>query len=669
MKKILTLVLSFYCILPIISQDKVEKALFKQLDTAKTFSVKKELLNSFATHYNAKGKSEKGLSFFDSLIPITKDKNLIAWQYLLKGVIYSHLNKIDEDEKVLNIGLKYAKEGGDKKILSAIYMNLATLYTRRQDDTDLMLETYGKAVKLQEEAKDYDGLCRTYINLAGYYLTNNQFFEAEQHIQKMILYNKKGSKRYHFYNGFIHYLLGATNTALGNTSIAENHYNEAIVHFNNAENYYYQYAVLVNAAENFLRTKELSKAKKTFEDAIILFENNPFYTDWEWKVVQAKYIMLLLEINDPKAALKQYDIWKNKKGLKNIKTIKNHNHTIISMEALIDTLKGNYDHAIKQFEGLEKSNKLIADVQLSNYAAMENIYIKRKQWKKAFNIRQLFNKVKDSIKTKETQYKIAYNSQKLGLDKKEKENLVLKQQQSEQRFLLEKQRKQRSILLLSLLAALISLGIFAYFFQKNQQQKRKIINLQKELHHRVKNNLAIIDTFLEVAKDDFPQEEFETRLTEIQLRVNSINQIHQQLYISDRSNVEIKVYVDQLVNTVSNTFQRPEIEINRKIKDSIKVQADVSLSLGLIINEFLTNSMKYAFPNGSKGMVNIEMKEHKNTIELNLSDSGQGLPKEFDIETTTSFGIRIIKLLTEQIKGTFQLESTNGVSYQISFPK
>ena len=88
----------------------------------------------------------------------------------------------------------------------------------------------------------------------------------------------------------------------------------------------------------------------------------------------------------------------------------------------------------------------------------------------------------------------------------------------------------------------------------------------------------------------------------------------------------------------------------------------------MIVNEFLTNSYKYAFDN-SDGEIKIGMKENKQHYELSLSDNGKGLPKDFDIKKIDSFGMRIMKLLAKQLNGTFNLSNSNGVTLQIKFPK
>lgn len=231
--------------------------------------------------------------------------------------------------------------------------------------------------------------------------------------------------------------------------------------------------------------------------------------------------------------------------------------------------------------------------------------------------------------------------------------------------------KNKNILTLGLLIGFLILATLMalYFLEKIKKQKALVENLQKELHHRVKNNLSIIDSFIEVTKDEFDDQKFDTKLTELQNRINSINEVHQQLYTNnDITNLNLKNYIEKLTKNVSAAFSNQNIIIEKNVKDNLRLQTDKSFPIGLIINEFLTNSYKYAF-NNNQGKIKIYLNDIGNTYQLSLSDNGKGLPSNFDIDKTDSFGLRIIKLLAQQLNGTFDLTSTEGVQLTINFPK
>ncbi|MDO9037669.1 MAG: sensor histidine kinase, partial [Lutibacter sp.] len=172
----------------------------------------------------------------------------------------------------------------------------------------------------------------------------------------------------------------------------------------------------------------------------------------------------------------------------------------------------------------------------------------------------------------------------------------MKTEKAEQLVILDKEKNQKRLFGTGLTTSIIILIIGGYFYQKNKKQKIVIENLQKELHHRIKNNLAIINTFIEVAKEEFSDIAFNNKLTELQNRIESINEVHQQLYKNnDVTSLSVKKYVQKLTNNIQQLFANDNIVITQNINDSFKLNAEQSFAVGLIINEFLTNSFKYAF--------------------------------------------------------------------------
>lgn len=233
----------------------------------------------------------------------------------------------------------------------------------------------------------------------------------------------------------------------------------------------------------------------------------------------------------------------------------------------------------------------------------------------------------------------------------------------------EKDKEQFYFMIILALLAIICFIIWVYY-QKASKGKKQIENLQKELHHRVKNNLAIIDTFIEVTKEEFPGQAYETKLSELQNRINSINSVHEQLYNNqDVTALSVKAYLSTLTKNISSSYNKPGITIHQSVPESLSLQADKSFPIGLIVNEFVTNSYKYGFKNSLQGMVTIFMTENEQDYELTLKDNGIGLPKVFNLNDLDSFGMRIMQLLSKQLDGTFNLTSVNGVQLTVKFPK
>ena len=304
----------------------------------------------------------------------------------------------------------------------------------------------------------------------------------------------------------------------------------------------------------------------------------------------------------------------------------------------------------------------------------ENLGITSKElgnYKVAYQFVYQSKKLSDSIYQSYIDSKIPEIETKFQTEKKEKENLQLKQQTTEQELELEKENKRKWLLAIGLITSLLAFTVFGFFYRRNKKQKQLIESLQKELHHRIKNNLAIIDTFIETTKDDLKDSSTKEKLAQLQNRIESIHQVHQQLHSnSDVTHLYAEPYIKTLIKHVQSTFPNSNAKVQLDIHPNLQLQADVSFQVGLIINEFLTNSYKYAFGDKHQhGNILICLTKENNLQTLSLSDNGKGLPNDFNLEALDTFGIDIMQLLTKQLKGTFSISSENGVSVIIKFPK
>lgn len=194
--------------------------------------------------------------------------------------------------------------------------------------------------------------------------------------------------------------------------------------------------------------------------------------------------------------------------------------------------------------------------------------------------------------------------------------------------------------------------------------------LQKELHHRMKNNLSFIDLFINLAKTKFPDQVYQTKLNELQNRMRSMFEVHKQLFKKDDvTSVKAKNYIDTLVQNVQEAYAQDNITIDNGTHTDETILANTSFPVGLIVNEFVTNSYKYAFDNDEQGIITIELTSDHSNYHLTLKDNGKGLPKNFNIEELDSFGMETIQLLTKEYKGTFNIDGLDGVLMNITLPK
>lgn len=195
--------------------------------------------------------------------------------------------------------------------------------------------------------------------------------------------------------------------------------------------------------------------------------------------------------------------------------------------------------------------------------------------------------------------------------------------------------------------------------------------LLKEIHHRVKNNLEVISSLLELQSDGIEDTKAKAAISEAQNRVQSIALIHHKLYRSDDiATIELKSFINDLYKQVAAVFIKPGIEVNLKVEvPELQLNIDEAVPLGLILNELLTNSFKYAVNKEKTNNITITLNlkpETFNTV-LTYRDNGPGMPPGFDINKSTSFGIKVVKLLTKQLKGTAKYYNDNGAVFEIPF--
>jgi two-component sensor histidine kinase len=194
--------------------------------------------------------------------------------------------------------------------------------------------------------------------------------------------------------------------------------------------------------------------------------------------------------------------------------------------------------------------------------------------------------------------------------------------------------------------------------------------LLSEIHHRVKNNLAVITGLLELQMG-YSEDEYATRtLKESQRRVQSIAMIHEKLYQNERlSEIDFRKYIEELLEILSYSFnfENKKIDISRHV-DDINLTIDQSIPCGLILNELVSNAFEHAFKGKREGDILVEFKKEGPNINFSVADNGCGLPEDIHDKKNDSLGITLVETLTMQLQGVLDIESDNGGTvFTISF--
>jgi two-component sensor histidine kinase len=194
--------------------------------------------------------------------------------------------------------------------------------------------------------------------------------------------------------------------------------------------------------------------------------------------------------------------------------------------------------------------------------------------------------------------------------------------------------------------------------------------LLKEVHHRVKNNMQIISSILKMQERQIDDPKLKTVLEESQNRIRSMALIHENLYRNENlANIMFSNYVKSLAGNLARTFSEQQGRVSFEYDiDDVYLPLDTGIPCGLIINELLSNSFKYAFEGMDQGKITIKLKRlDEQSFVMEVCDNGVGLPEGLVFESTGSLGMKIVTKLVQQIEGTLDYSYDGGAKFIINF--
>jgi two-component sensor histidine kinase len=195
--------------------------------------------------------------------------------------------------------------------------------------------------------------------------------------------------------------------------------------------------------------------------------------------------------------------------------------------------------------------------------------------------------------------------------------------------------------------------------------------LIQEVHHRVKNNLAVIASLLRLQSSNMQDESLSAALRESQHRVESMALIHEQLYSNGNlREVDLARHAALLAGSLFHSYGVDPARISWRVTlEPLPLGVDQAIPAGLILNELVSNALKHAFPDGRSGSVVIEGSRGKGRIHLAVKDDGIGVRPGVELVRPNSLGMQIVKILTRQLKGTFEVACGRPATFKISFPE
>ena len=336
----------------------------------------------------------------------------------------------------------------------------------------------------------------------------------------------------------------------------------------------------------------------------------------------------------------------------------------------------NYNAAKKYFNEA-KGLYVGLDSKLSMgdyYSGKEKLDSATGNWQSAYQHYKDYITIRDSSFNKETLQKLVGSQM---LFENEKKEAILKAEQEKKDLVVQEEIKRQRNFRNSALAVLVFMLFFSLvvYRQRNKlaREKKKSDQLLldkelllREIHHRVKNNLEVVSSLLALQSAQIDDAQTKDAMQESQNRVQSIGIVHQKLYQgTNLGGIEMKDYFINLSESILDSFGAEKRVTIECAMEQLDVDIDTAVPLGLIVNELLTNTLKYAFPQGQAGKVQIKLHKQKDgMLQLEVSDNGVG---KSGVTHGTGFGGQLVALLTQQLGGTMREEIANGTKIYFEF--
>lgn len=593
------------------------------------------------------------------------------------GVGYSTLGAISQMKGDFLTSIEYKKKAlsffGDKPTLtSGIYRSLGTAYiTINQLDTaEIYLFKSFESTFAQGDSLEY---ANAHISLAELYKAQGRYSSA----------------------------IGEYQNALKYISIAPSRLREVAIHkkigsiylqFNDIErsSFYFQKALDIAVESGFNSTANNlliyignnKLVQKKYRLAYDLFSQSYAGIPKDKKSLNAFHVLCLLT---------QSAIYLDEPDLVELhfKAAKEtYSEDFTRFQVLYNETNSKYFIYKKEFDKARHfANLLVSSkknkYKLKGFNALVDIYQGKEDWKGA-------DVYKDSVlvltkkSTRLAQQNIIYDYEKKyqkAVQDKEIASLTTTQEIQELRL-----NRQSRILLFSLIGLLLTgLAAFGFVYAFRIKSKNNALlkdkndklaealsankMLVKEIHHRVKNNLQVVSSLLNL------QSRFEKDSTIIKAintgkhRVQSMALLHQNLYINeDLKSIHIKKYFEDLADSLVSGYPNHTINLQTEIQDLV-MDIDTVVPLGLITNELITNALKYAFDDQDNCIISLSLKEVNNTIVVEIKDNGVGIPFTILPKRPTSMGFQLVQSFANKIKANITIENKNGTSFTLRFDK
>lgn len=658
-------------------ENKKEDSLITRLKSSPD-STKIELLKEICEFYRVNSPI-KGFKYADSLYVFSEkygDKVSMTRALSYRGVFNPNPNEGVND---LHRAIKLDSILGLSRNLSRDKINLSTIY-KILDQTNKAKELLQDVILYTEKKKFYDLYLIATYNISNIYLIDTNYDKGLEFCEKSLKYFNNTedydtqARVYMLISKIYSHLKNHKKSleySLLGLDMLNNHNMGLIVQSIVFEGLCEAYFNLKKEDEGFeYYKKSIEASKKAYSYSGLI---NPLW-------IISSYIT----ISETKNEVLLNMVYKDALEIKKISNQLNDMQSYYSIQMILANLEYR-SNKLKESKVLmqqiidssqSKTQKVDIETLDQAYYLLEKINIKNKDYKNAYTNTIERYKIRDSL------YDNKYHNQLSSLDVKyqtEKKEKLFAQQKiatQEQELLTQKANTRNWLLAFGILASLIS-AFFIWRRYKSEakakqiisEQKTQIEKLQKEFHHRLKNDFRSINSYIGLVQRQFTDTNFKERLNELKNRVTSMFKVHEILLQEDDiTQVKAHPYLLELSQNVEDKYNKENIKVTCNVDKAETIVADKAIPFGIVLNEFVTNSYKYAFDEKG-GEINIDFKSDKDNHYLTLKDNGKGLPDDFNIENLRSLGMSIIPMFADLHDGSYQLDGSNGVSLTLTLPK
>ena len=554
-----------------------------------------------------------------------------ARNYVLVEIGQDYLNdtRYDEASKYLLKALKLSEETGDKPNMAQAYDKLTALYENQGNYVEASKAVYAN-LKISEEIGDKKGIAYATSSVASNLQTLGNNIEALKYFKKSLQLGIE--VRDPLVQTYACIAMGDICLGMDNFADAENNYKEGLKIANGMENAWLVLSILHRGIG------DVNYSEGKYTEAL-------------------HYFLMTAD------------------ALRSVTS----NHALASMYAKIGkafTRLNKYEPARKYFDSsMTLCKKLNTITPLGDYyIGIQLLDSATGHWKDAYGHYKQYAIIKDSVFNKETLRKMVMSQMQYESEKKETNTRV--EQEKKDLKTQEEIKRQRNIRNSAFgVLALVLLFSVVVYRQRNKiagEKKRSDRLLQdkelllREIHHRVKNNLEVVSSLLALQSAQIDDPNTKEAMQDGQNRVHSIGIVHQKLYQGENLGViEMKDYFINLSESILDSFGA-EGRVNIEFAmEKLHIDIDTAVPLGLIVNELLTNTLKYAFPGKQPGCVRIKLeKQTGGILHLEVSDNGIG---KSGVTHGTGFGGQLVSLLTRQLNGSMKEENKNGTRIFFDF--